>query len=792
MGKPIIIVESPAKAKTITKYLDNKFIVKASMGHVRDLPKKELGVDVNNHFKPNYVTSPDKKKTISELKNLTQDAQALYLASDHDREGEAIAWHLASLLEKETKGKPVHRIVFNEITQSAIKNAIKNPGTIDIDKVDAQQARRILDRIVGYKVSPLLWKLINPSLSAGRVQSVALRLICERDDAIKAFVSEEFWTIEALFSKDKLPPFKAELSQFKGKKADLKNQKEADAVLKTLKDKKSQISAYKQTERPILPPPPYITSTLQQDASKLLNFTGKRTMSVAQKLYEGLDIDGETLGLITYMRTDSIRIADEANQALREFISREYGKAKLNPTVRSYKNKNSTQDAHEGIRPTYPWRTPESLKPFLSPEQYKLYDIIWKRFTATQFIPMKLSTVALEITCGDALFKASGSVIVEKGFYEIYPHINVVTGEVIHKDYKQGDPLKYTDLAGKQHFTKPPAHYTEAQLIKELEAKGIGRPSTYATITNTILERKYVEIVEKKFIPTDLGHVVNKFLVKYFDQLFNVTFTADMESKLDNIEYGKQNWQALLAEYYEAISKLIDHVDIAKSKKEIHTETDIKCNLCGAKMVVKISKGGSFLGCSAYPECKNIMKMSKDSAGQIIGEDSTPKSTGLKCPKCGKEMVIKNTRKGTQFLACSGYPKCKNASDFTTDSNGKITPVTPKTVDEKCPNCGKDLVVKRGRFGEFIGCSDYPKCKYIKKTTLGVKCPLCKDGEIRARKYRNSVFYGCSNYPKCKFSSSHKPVDMTCPACGNSYLEEHRSEKEGNSLVCPKCKKELL
>jgi len=792
MGKPVIIVESPAKAKTITKYLENKFVVTASFGHVRDLPKKGLGVDIEHNFKPEYIVEPEKKKVISELKKLTSNAQELYLASDHDREGEAIAWHLADVLKNETSGKPVYRIVFNEITQSAIKKAIANPGTIDINKVDAQQARRILDRIVGYKVSPLLWKLINPSLSAGRVQSVALRLICERDDAIKAFKPEEYWSIEALFSRDKLPPFKAELAQYNGKKIDLKNQKETDAILSEIKDKKSEISGYKQSEKTVQPLPPYITSTLQQDASRLLNFTGKKTMSVAQKLYEGLDIQGETLGLITYMRTDSIRISDEANKALRDFIVSKYGKNKLNPTTRAYKNKNSAQDAHEGIRPTYPWRTPESLEKYLTKDQFRLYDIIWKRFTATQYIPMKLSTVALEITCGKGLFKTSGSVILEKGFTDIYPYTSVDTGTEIHKDYQINDKLKHTDLSGKQHFTKPPAYYTEAQLIKELESKGIGRPSTYASITNTILERKYVEIVEKKFYPTDLGHLVNKFLVKYFDTLFNVTFTADMETKLDNIEYGRQEWQSLLADYYSAIIELISHVDIEKSKKDIHTETDITCNLCGAKMVVKISRGGQFLGCSAYPKCKNVMKMTKDDTGTIVATDTTPVTTGLKCDKCGAEMVIKNSRRGVPFLACSAYPKCKNASDFTTDADGKITPVAPKTVDEKCPQCGSDLVIRKGKFGEFVSCSGYPKCKYIKNTTLGVKCPECHDGDLRQRMSKRGAFYSCSAYPKCKYLTNHKPINTPCPECGNYYLEEHISKKDGVRQVCPKCKKEYF
>ena len=793
MGKPLIIVESPAKAKTISKYLDNKFVVKASMGHVRDLPKKKIGIDIENNFKPEYVVELSKKKLVSELKGFAKDSDAVYLASDHDREGEAIAWHLANILEKELKNKPVYRIVFNEITKKAIKEAIDKPGEIDINKVDAQQARRILDRIVGYKISPLLWRLLNNNLSAGRVQSVALRLICERDEAIKAFVPEEFWTIETEFWKDSLPHFKALLHKFDDQKIDLKNETQAQEILDNLKNNSSAISSYKQTERFVQPPPPYITSTMQQDASKLLNFTGKKTMMVAQQLYEGLELDGETLGLITYMRTDSIRTSDEANDSLRDFIERTYGKEKLFKTKRTYKNKNTTQDAHEAIRPTFPWRTPESLKPHLTRDQYKLYDIIWKRFTATQFIPMKLSTVSMEISCGKGVFKTSGSVILQKGFFEIYPHINVVAGEDIHPDYKLNDLLEMGEITGKQHFTKPPAYFTESQLIKELESKGIGRPSTYANITNTIVERKYVEIKEKKFYPTDLGHAVNKFLVSNFDALFNVTFTAEMENKLDNIEYGKQEWQILLSDYYQAIKNLIESVDITESKKEITQETDILCEKCNNKMVIKLNKRGQFLACSNYPACKNAKSFEKDEQGNIKVIEIKVEETGIKCEKCEHEMVVKRSKKGTEFLACSNYPKCKNAKSFTRDNDGKITVTELKTSDEKCPKCGSEMVYKNGRYGEFMACSNYPKCKHIKSPTTGVKCPLCENGEIASKKGKKSgVFYSCTNYPECKYLSNFKPVNTKCDSCGYDFLEEHPNKEGDPVLICPSCKKEYF
>ncbi|MCL2064300.1 MAG: type I DNA topoisomerase [Candidatus Cloacimonetes bacterium] len=794
MGRPLIIVESPAKAKTISKYLDNKFIVKASMGHVRDLPKKEIGVDLENNFEPFYVIDVGKKALINELKKSANESDSLYLAPDNDREGEAIAWHLAFILEKEIKNKPVYRIVFNEITKKAINEAIKNPSQIDINKVDAQQARRVLDRIVGYKISPLLWKLLSSGLSAGRVQSVALRLICEIDNEIKAFIPEEYWSVEADFWKDKLPPFKATLQQFEGKKIDLKNKEQTDEILKDLQNNQSKISSYKQSEREIQPPPPYITSTLQQDASRLINFTGKKTMSVAQQLYEGLDIEGETLGLITYMRTDSVRIATEANEALREFLEREYGKEKVLKTIRIFTNKNAAQDAHEAIRPTYPWRTPESLKSSLSRDQFKLYEIIWKRFTASQMINMRLSTVALEISCGRGIFKTSGSVVLENGFFDVYPHINVSMGENIHKDYKIEDLLEKTEIIGKQHFTKPPAYFTEAQLIKELESKGIGRPSTYASITNTIVERKYVEIKEKKFYPTDLGHAVNKFLVSNFDKLFNVSFTAEMENKLDDIEYGKQEWVSLLSEYYGSIKELIGGVNIKETKKEMTEETDILCDLCANKMVVKMSKTGQFLGCSNYPKCRNIKNFKKDENGDFQLIDRNPQETGIKCEKCGSEMVIKRSRKGVEFIACSGYPKCKNAMNFKREGENIIAVSTePKTTDEKCSKCGKDMLVRNGRYGEFLACSGYPKCKNIQNIATGVKCPLCKEGNITRKKGKNSgVFYSCTKYPDCKYISNYKPVETKCKECGHYFLEERPMKTGEPVLVCPECNKEYF
>ena len=793
MKKPLIIVESPAKAKTITKYLDNKFIVKASMGHVRDLPKSSIGIDIENNFKPRYVIEATKKQLVTDLKKFTSDADAIYLAPDNDREGEAIAWHLSQVLEKEIGDKPVYRIVFNEITKKAIQEAIKKPDKIDIKKVDAQQARRVLDRIVGFKISPLLWRILNSGLSAGRVQSVALRLICEIDKEIKAFVPEEYWTIETEFWKGDLTPFKATLQLFNGKKVDPKNEKETNKILKELNNTESVISGYKRSEREVQPPPPYITSTLQQDASRLINFTGKKTMIIAQQLYEGLAIGNENLGLITYMRTDSVRIALQANEAVREYIKENYGENKLTAEIRTYVNKNVAQDAHEAIRPTYPERSPESLKSYLSKDQFKLYEIIWKRFTASQMVNMKLSTVALDITTGKGVFKTSGSVVLENGFFEVYPHVNVSIGENIHPDYALLDNLEKKVPQGKQHFTKPPAYFTEAQLVKELESKGIGRPSTYAAITNTIVERRYVEIKEKKYYPTDLGHLVNKFLVTSFDKLFNVTFTAEMENKLDDIEYGKQDYISLLDQYYDLIQDLIDAVNISNARKDMEQSTDMVCDLCKSPMVIKTARTGRFLACSNFPDCRNVKNFEKTENGEITITETKRQETGLKCDKCGSDMLVRKSRFGQEFIACSNFPKCRNAKNFNKEGDTyTIAEPKLKTTDEKCPKCGKDMVVKNGKFGEFLACSGYPKCKTIKNNTTGIKCPLCKEGEIASKKSKKGIFYSCNKYPECNYSTAYKPIKATCENCNNYFLEEHVKYTGDIVMVCPSCKKEFF
>jgi DNA topoisomerase-1 len=733
--RPLIIVESPAKAKTIGKFLNHKYIIRASMGHVRDLPKKDLGVDVDNGFTPHYEIdrTRNKQKVIKELRDCAEHADAVYLASDHDREGEAIAWHLAEMLHKEIGKKPVFRIVFNEITQNAIREAMQHPGQIDLQKVDAQQTRRILDRIVGYKISPLLWKVLAGNLSAGRVQSVALRLICEREQEISDFVPKEYWTIDIAVHRNDYLPFKASLDTWDGKKPELSTEAEAKAIVDALNKAQYKLAKLEKSSRKVQPSPPFITSTMQQDASRVLGMSPTKTMSIAQELYEGVDIGGETVGLISYMRTDSLRISDEAIEACRNLITERFGKKELNSSVRQFKNKSSAQDAHEAIRPTDCFRTPESISQYLSKDQLRLYTLIWQRFVATQMSPVLLDTVSISVQAALAVFSSSGSRIVQQGYLLAYPHTKVSLGEEIDGRYNEGDLLDLDELAKNQHFTKPPARFSEASLIKELEANGIGRPSTYASITQTILERKYVELKEKRFYPTSLGVSVNTFLVKQFDRLFNVEFTAQMENRLDEIEFGKQNWKELLGEYYASILDLMKGVDVRETRQAFQEGTDIKCDKCGHPMVVKWGRRGQFLACSNYPECSNIKPLER-----------------------------------------SGEGKAKVAE----------VEVWP----DPCPQCGGELRVKSGRFGKFIACSNYPKCKFTMPIPLGVKCPQCGEGDLTAKKGKTGrSFYSCTRYPDCKFITNYKPVPTPCANCGNPYLEEHITKERGTWLHCPKC-----
>ncbi|PKN72403.1 MAG: type I DNA topoisomerase [Candidatus Cloacimonetes bacterium HGW-Cloacimonetes-3] len=738
MAKGLIIVESPAKAGTISKFLKNQFSVKASMGHIRDLPQHELGVDVAKDFKPTYVIDKKKSKIISELREAAKGADAIYLASDHDREGEAIAWHLKEALIKEIKGKPVYRIVFNEITSKAINSAIESPGSIDIPKVDAQQARRILDRIVGYSISPLLWKVIAKDLSAGRVQSVALRLICEREAEIQAFVPKEFWKVQADFWRDKLPKFSASLEKFDGKKLELADEKTALSLVETIKNETAILAEIKRNSRNVEPPSPFITSTLQQEASKILGYQAQRTMSIAQELYEGTEVGGESTGLITYMRTDSTRIAEEAVASCQALIKERFGASMLHSSTRVFKNKQSAQDAHEAIRPTDPFRTPESLEGTLSKEQLKLYTLIWQRFIATQMKPVKVLVTSAKINIGKAQFSASGNQITEEGFLKAYPHVNIPLGEKIHPDYANTNVLEHSELLSTQHFTSPPSRFNEASLIKELEAKGIGRPSTYASIISTIRNRKYVTMEKKSFLPSPLGTDVNRFLVDNFDSIFNVKFTAEMEDKLDEVEYSHIGWTDLVRTYYDQLQVLITKVDVKKEKSSFIQDSGLTCEVCKTgTMVIKRSKGGEFLSCSRYPECKNSKSFKRDEAGNVVI-------------------------------------------------------LVPTTLDENCPQCGNPLIMRTGKFGEFIACSTYPKCKFARPKTLGVACPECGIGELTSRKSKTGrAFYSCNRYPECKYITNDKPLPIPCPNCGNPYIVEKYSRDKGTYKQCPKCNTQM-
>lgn len=735
MSKGLIIVESPAKASTISKFLKNQYLVKASMGHVRDLPKHDLGVDIHHKFRPAYTMDARQKKVIAELKEALKNVPAVFLASDHDREGEAIAWHLSKALEKDLSGKTVHRIVFNEITSKAIVQSLENPSQIDDAKVDAQQARRVLDRLVGYQVSPLLWRVIAKDLSAGRVQSVALRLICEREAEVVAFIPKEFWKLEASFWRGELPPFKATLEKWEGKKAEIDTEVKALELKTACEDHQAILSEIKRSTRQIQPPPPFITSTLQQEASKLLGFQAQRTMAIAQQLYEGIDLKGERTGLITYMRTDSTRIADEAIASCQHLIKERFGEDYLHSSTRIFKNKSSAQDAHEAIRPTDAFHTPESIAQFLTKEQLRLYTLVWQRFIATQMAAVKLETTSVQVSLGPAIFAASGNRILKDGFLKAYPHVNIPTGESIHADYAKDQQLEHDAIDTTQHFTSPPPRFTEASLIKELEAQGIGRPSTYASIISTLRQRKYVNMEKKSFLPTDLGNDVNRFLVEKFDSIFNVKFTAAMEEKLDDVELGKVQWPELVQSYYDSLQKLIGAVDVKKEKDSFTQDSGIICDVCKeGRMLIKRSKGG-------------------------------------------------------EFLACERFPACKNSKNFKRDEDGKIQIVVPVQLEEKCPQCGAPLVERSGRFGAFIACSNYPKCKYSRPITTGIKCPECGTGDIvKRRSKQGKTFYSCTRYPDCKWIGNDKPVPIECPNCGHPYMWEKYSRERGTYKLCPKCK----
>ncbi len=791
MGKSLVIVESPSKAKTIHKYLGKDYKVIASVGHVRDLPKKELGVDVDNDFEPKYVTIRGKGKVLAEIKSAAQQADAVYLAPDLDREGEAIAWHIASVIEN--KAKEIYRVVFNEITKKAIVKAFENPGRIDLNRVNAQQARRILDRIVGYKLSPLLWEKVRRGLSAGRVQSVAVRLVCEREEEVQAFKPEEYWSITAELQSKEPPPFEAKLHKISGKKAEIHNQKESDRILKAIKNTDFKIAEIQKKQKKRNPLAPYITSKLQMDASRKLGFSAKKTMMIAQKLYEGLALGTEgNVGLITYMRTDSTRISDDALQEVRGLIQERYGKDYLPAKPRQYARGKRAQDAHEAVRPTSSLRDPASIQQFLKKDEFRLYQLIWSSFVASQMNPAILDTISVDINVKDYIFRATGSTIRFKGFMTLYIEETEdgeapLEGEKILPPLEEGEVLQVNKIDPKQHFTQPPPRYSEASLVKDLEEKGIGRPSTYAAILSTIQARKYVEMIEKRFHPTPLGVLVTSLLVESFPDILNVEFTAGMEEELDRVEEGELDWKTTLRGFYEKFTVDLEKakVNMRDVKKEVE-ETDIVCEKCGKKMVIKWGYNGEFIACSTFPDCRNTKDFLRDEDGKIqIMEVEKIDET---CPNCNSEMVVKKGRYG-KFLACTKYPDCKTTRRLVQDEDGKVVVPPEEKTEEVCEKCGKDMIVRHGRYGKFLGCSGYPKCKNIKPISIGVDCPEDEcDGFVVQKMFKGRIFYGCSNYPKCRFNSKQRPINEKCPDCSSPFLAECFRKEEGEFqkfIGCP-------
>lgn len=700
--KNLVIVESPTKAKTITKFLGKDFMVESSFGHVRDLPKKELGVDVENNFQPKYEIPVKAKKQIKKLKELAAKADTIILAPDEDREGEAIAWHLTKALN--LKDKKIQRISFHEITKSAIAEALKNPRDINMNLVNAQQARRILDRLVGYKLSPFLWKKVARGLSAGRVQSVAVRLVAEKEKEIQAFKEAEYWSIEADLAKDK-QKFTAQLIKEKGKtikKLDIKDDKQAQSILDNLKNANYQIIEIEKKEKKRQPPVPFTTSTLQQEASRKFGFSAKQTMMLAQRLYEGIELGSQgSVGLITYMRTDSLNLSNYSLDNIREYINNEIGKDYLPDQAKFYKTKSKgAQEAHEAIRPTNINNTPKKIKNYLEPRQYKLYKLIWERTLACQMNPAIMDSTRVDIEAGDYMFRANGSIIKFPGFLKIY---TTTVKENILPELKTEDVLNLITLKKDQHFTQPPARYSEASLIKALEEYGIGRPSTYAPTLSTIQDRNYVKKNEdKKLQPTEVGILVNDLLVEHFPEIVDYNFTAKMEKDLDEIAAGKKKWQPLIENFYNPFIANLKIKEKEIDKKELTEEkTDLKCDKCGSAMIIKMGRFGKFLACSNYPECKNTQPL----------------------------MVTKEEQEAQE-------------------------------TDEKCLECGHKLVVKMGRFGKFLACSDYPNCKFTKQITkgTGIKCPECKEGEIVIKKSkRGKIFWACDRYPDCEYATWENP-----------------------------------
>jgi len=807
LSKGLVIVESPAKAKTIQKYLGKGYTVEASLGHVKDLPKSTLGVDIDNEFETEYIVIPGKEKVLAKLKKLALSADSIYLAPDPDREGEAIAWHLAEELGDGNKGKKkkkkkgggdpdrIRRVTFNEITKRAVQEAFEHPRDIDRNLVDAQQARRVLDRLVGYQVSPLLWDKVRRGLSAGRVQTVALRLIVEREREIKAFQKVEYWTIDAHLAGAKPPAFDARFIGKGEEKIEVNNGEDAEKLRAALEKADWLVRTVDRKERRRNPTPPFTTSKLQQDSSRKLRFSVKRTMMIAQRLYEGVELGEEgSVGLITYMRTDSTRVSNEALAEVREYITAQYGAPYLPELPNTYKEKKAAQAAHEAIRPTSAMRQPDQIRQFLKEDEYKVYKLIWQRFVASQITPAVFDQTTVDIDAQSGAetfwFRVTGSVLKFDGFLKVYEESKEGKDEddeeLKHKlpPLEPGQKLSLKELKPEQHFTEPPPRYNEASLVKELEERGIGRPSTYSAILSTIQERQYVQKLGGKFSPTEIGLVVTDLLVENFRDIFDVEYTARLEEELDEIEEGKETWTDALAEFYKRFAKDLRYAGKhMENIKRMEKPTDEKCERCGSPLVIKWGKHGSFYACSSYdkenPESCNFTKENPINLPDLDTADVQETTQEEYCENCGRVMVLKRGRFG-QFMACTGYPDCKTTRRL---DQGKKVPDIP--LDELCPKCGRNMMIRHGRFGEFTTCSGYPECKYVKQNFIGVKCPLCKDGDLVEKKARKgNTFYGCGNYPNCKFTSAGKPLAEKCPSCGSEYLVE-KTLKAGPVIACP-------
>jgi DNA topoisomerase-1 len=798
MAKALVVVESPAKAKTINKYLGRDYKVVASMGHIRDLPKSKLGVDVDNDFAEEYESIATRKKVIKELKDAAKDASDIYVATDPDREGEAIGWHLAQ--ELGGKKRKIHRLTFNEITKKAIQEAISKPGIIDEKMVAAQRARRVLDRLVGYKISPLLWDKVRRGLSAGRVQSVALKLVCDREREIEKFVPEEYWHVFARLAGPQPPEFEAKLLKKSGDAIKVANEEQSKAILADLEGASWIVTSVVTKERKRNAPAPFITSKLQQTA----RFPVKKTMMIAQQLYEGgIEIPELTGGLITYMRTDSVRVADEALVAVRDHIKTAFGEEFLPEKANYYKTKSDAQDAHEAIRPTSLQHDPEMVRPYLTPDQYSLYRLIWNRFVASQMMPATFDETIVDITAGDYVFRVKGTVPKFAGWMATY---GLTPGQSEQKEGEdtrakdspdgddedaasgvlpplaEGDRLELKALRPEQKFTQPPPRFSEATLVKELEENGIGRPSTYASIISVLQDRDYVNKIEGRFKPTALGVIISDLLTKSFDDIIDVEYTRSLEDDLDKIEQGKTDYAKTLGDFYKKFKK-----DLTKAGKEMDDlkkgiVLDEKCDKCGLPMLKRVGKFGPFIACSGYPDCTNTREVEEQQPESESGEEEIEP-----CENCGKPMAMKRGRFG-QFLACTGYPECKTTRKLITTKQGGLRAAKPDQIlDEKCPRCGSNLVIKQGRFGEFTACTSYPECKYVKHKTTGAMCPKDADkgGEIVERKSkRGKIFFGCSNYPDCDFVLWNRPVNEKCPKCSAPYLIEKTTKKHGRQILC--------